>query len=697
LSFVSELKRRNVFRVGIAYAVISWLLLQVTDVVVPILELPEWVAKLVLLLLLLGLPLVLFFAWAYELTPEGLKRDNEVDPSRSITRQTGRKLDRTIIVVLVVALAWFAWDRYRPGPTVQTQPLPTSAEEAEHASQQKHTPGRAAIDAKPVIAVLPFKATGSEDGGFLASGLHDDLLTRLAKLGAFRVISRTSMMEYAETTKNMRQIGEELGAGYVLEGGVQAMGERVRINAQLIDAPSDEHIWAEVYNRELTANNLFDLQAEIAVAIAGAMQTELSPSDLALVNEVPTRNMEAYSAYLRGLATYATKGYVGTQLDREAAEAMEEAVRLDPNFALAWAGLATAPIRADCCTYPPEKLDAILTAVDRARELNPGMLETEIAWAEYLYRVKNEYQEALETLEALGARASGNSHALRLQAWLLRRLGQYEPAYKTLLEVWQLEPRSASTYIDLVMHAWLLGDCDAAGRHAQVLSVLSPNEPGPRVSISSYELECNGNAARALDLLRGVDFTEFGGWEVAAWAAIRARDARFFLSLTSERPAGAGWAWPIWQQLNLAFAYRYLQPDETLARGALDRAAEMLADYENNAVIAEDEEFAAIKSKYYGLIEDSVQTRYWIDERKKRFHYQLKGDLWEEANNHIYYAWDFACAGLLDEAVEELRVMLEEPGGHRFPLVDGAPQFDVLVNHPEYKALRERFGKKQKE
>ena len=148
------------------------------------------------------------------------------------------------------------------------------------------------VEAELVVAVLPFKASGSDDGGFLAAGLHDDLLTLLAKLGAYQVISRTSMMDYAGTTKNMRQIGEELRAGYILEGGVQARGGRVRINAQLIDAARDEHLWAETYDRELTAVDLFDIQAELARSIAEALHTTLSPEDEAVVYEVPTENLE---------------------------------------------------------------------------------------------------------------------------------------------------------------------------------------------------------------------------------------------------------------------------------------------------------------------------------------------------------------------------------------------------------------------
>jgi TolB-like protein len=264
-----------VFRVAIAYLVAAWVLLQVADVLLPALRLPDWSITLVAVLLVLGFVPALIGAWAFELTPEGLRRESEVDRSASITRDTGRKLNIATIVLVLIGIALLAADRYLPGAAgPPAEPV-------------------AVTDTVPVIAILPFQATGSDDGGFLATGLHDDLLTMLHKIGAYRVLSRTSVMEYAETTKNMREIGAELGASHILEGGVQARGNRVRINAQLIDAAADEHIWADIYDEELTATNLFDIQARLATAIAEQLRRTLSPEDRAIMEEQPTENTEA--------------------------------------------------------------------------------------------------------------------------------------------------------------------------------------------------------------------------------------------------------------------------------------------------------------------------------------------------------------------------------------------------------------------
>ena len=683
MSLFNELKRRNVFRVTIAYIVMAWVVMQVADVILNNIVAPGWVFHVLLLFLAIGLPFAVFLAWAFELTPEGLKREHEVDRKQSITGQTGRKLDRTVIVVLLLAVAWFAWDRFRVEAPVSQ---PVSMEQQVRASEND-----AGHRLTPVVAVLPFKSTGSDDGGFLASGLHDDLLTRLAKLNAFSVLSRTSMMEYADTTKNMRQIGEELGAGYILEGGVQSRGDRVRINAQLIDAPADEHLWAEIYNRELTAANLFDIQAELAVAIANELQATLSPADREIVEDVPTLNTNAYNAYLRGLQLWETRGYVGTR-DRDVVEAFEEAVRLDPEFALAWARLSTALVRVAAGSSDPDIPEAALAALAKARALQPGLQETELAWAEYLYRVMFEYEQALEALETLGERAAGNVAAISLRAWLNRRLGRYEEAYSAMQQASRLEPRNASTFMFLAGYAILLNDCESAQRHSEMALSLAPDSPDVRTQVAEYELECTGNARRASDLLWEVEFKVWDTYNAAWVAALHERDFERALSLAEIVLPVAPLLDPVFRQLRRAETFRYLGQDEAAARSALDAAGEMLEAAMQDEDLLAGQLYAATKMWYHAFQGDAEAVTYWIGEHKMRFRDEFKGDLVQESHLHLYYAQSLAGADLHDEAVTELRTMLEAPGGHRFPYVDSFPGFDTLDNHPGYIKLRERFG-----
>jgi len=687
LSLFQELKRRNVFRVAIGYVVLAWLMAQVADLLLDTFGAPDWIMKSLLALFGIALPFVIYFAWAFELTPEGVKREHEVEREQSITGRTGHKLDRAIMVLLLFAVAWIIWDRYSsPGATPQS----SQVAKTESTADEEDLRGEHRL---PVVAVLPFKAAGSDDGGFLAGGLHDDLLTRLAKLNAFRVISRTSMLDYANTTKNMRQIGEELGASYILEGGVQAMPGRVRVNAQLISAAADQHLWAEIYDRELTAQNLFDVQAELAVAIANALDTELSPTDQALVNEVPTRNMEAYNAFLRGLQLGKRSGYVGTPSDRAAVAEFEEAVRLDPGFAEAWALLSTARIKAATNVgYDAESSEGALAALGRARALKPGMLESELAWAEYLYRFLNEYAQALETLEALGPRATGNSDALSLMAFLDRRLGRYREAYARIQQARDLAPRDPSVYVVLINYAWLNDDCQAAGRHAETLRLLAPDMLGAREKLAEYEIECNGNTAKAMEIYKGMEIADIGGWPYAFFVALHERDAEWAMRLIEWDTPYASPFDEVFDQLNAAQVSRYLLRDERSVTSALDHAESLLEELETNPEDEKSSNFAFATAFLYSFRSDASGASSWLQLANQRFDAESKHDLANIAMNRFGSAIVLAQAGMYDGAVEELRIMLEEPGGYRFPLVDGYPVFEALESHPGYIALRERFG-----
>jgi TolB-like protein len=670
MPLLAELRRRNVFRVAIAYLVAAWVLLQVADVLLPALRLPDWSITLVAVLLTLGFVPALIGAWVFELTPEGLRRESEVDRSASITRDTGRKLNIATIVLVLIGIALLAADRYLPGEAGR------SAEPA------------ADTDTVPVIAVLPFQATGSDDGGFLASGLHDDLLTMLHKIGAYRVLSRTSVMEYGETTKNMREIGAELGASHILEGGVQARGNRVRINAQLIDAAADEHIWADIYDEELTATNLFDIQAKLATAIAEQLRRTLSPEDRVIVDEVPTKNTEAYAAYLQALDILNSEGLFN---NRRAVEQLEKAVEADPSFALAWARLSEARSRMARALDDPNFREAALSALAEARALKPDLLEAEIAWAVYLYHGQLEYAKALAALEALGERGDRNPDVLQLKAWLYRRLGRYEQAYGTMIASYALDPRDPATISNLVDMAVRIDDCEAAAVHSATALEVAPESLDVLTHVATYELECTGDAARASELLSGVDFA--ADWQL--WAARQAawfqRDDQRSLELANIPLPDSGplsdafnWEWKAW-------ALRQVGLDtesEALYQRLDSRLAELAADEE----VAQSAAYAQLMFIRAARKGDAAATRSWIERHRQRADDELKGDAYARSFNPWMYAVFLADVGLHDEAIRELKTTLEQPGGRRFPFIDATPSFDVLKDHPGYIELRERFG-----
>lgn len=295
MSLFAELKRRNVVRVGIAYAVIAWVIAQIAEFAFENFGAPDWVLKTVVVLLLLGLPLVLLFAWAFELTPEGLKREKDVDRSQSITAQTGHKLDRTIIVVLLVALAWFAWDKFfvdnEPEPLAQTAPGSESQEIVKTELSEKS------------VAVLPFVAMSSgPDDEYFADGLTEEILNSLAQLPELLVTARTSAFSFKGQDVPIQEIAAALGVRHVVEGSVRRSGDRLRVTAQLIRANDGFHLWSE--NFDSSSTDTIAVQENIAEKIAAAMDIVLDARKREAMKQAGLRDVEAFTTYQKGLEMY---------------------------------------------------------------------------------------------------------------------------------------------------------------------------------------------------------------------------------------------------------------------------------------------------------------------------------------------------------------------------------------------------------
>jgi TolB-like protein/class 3 adenylate cyclase/Flp pilus assembly protein TadD len=367
-NFWQELRRRNVFKAGITYTIVAWLIIQIAAVTFPALNLPPWAITLVTVLIIIGFPIILLFAWAFELTPEGFKPTHHVDTDESITQITGRKFDFTIIGLLSVALFYVVLENYVL--VEEESPVTTTTE----AKSEVIAEAPAVADNKS-IAVLPFaNRSKSEDDAFFVDGIHDDILTQLAKIASLKVISRTSVMQYRDTQKTMKTIGDELGVATLLEGGIQRAGNRVRINMQLIDADTDKHLWAETYNKELTATNIFEIQEQVATAIAKALLATLSPEEQERIAAVPTENLVAYEAYLLGKQRMAKRT---SEALAEAVDYFQEAIALDPAFALAYVGLSDVyQLQISYGGMPNEKMNALAeTAINKALALDDRLGE----------------------------------------------------------------------------------------------------------------------------------------------------------------------------------------------------------------------------------------------------------------------------------------------------------------------------------
>ncbi len=431
-NLLEELRRRNVFRVGAAYGIVAWLLIQIVVSVEAPLHLPDWVDTFTIILLIIGFPVALLFAWAFELTPDGVKRTPEVNPAESTTSLTGRKFDFIIIGLLLMAVIFLVLDNY-----VWTEKV---EEPAVSATEKQVSDGSdvAEPDDKS-IAVLPFtNRSTTEDDAYFSDGLHDDLLTHLSKISDMKVISRTSVMQYRDTTKSMKDIGDELGVATIMEGGVQRAGNQVRINVQLIDADTDEHLWAEIYDRELTAANIFAIQSEIATAIAGALRATLSEEEQQRLATIPTENLVAYESYMQGHQLMRTRSPTSLA---EAVEHFKKAVALDENYALAYVGLADAyQLQAQYSGMPEKGLWAkAQEAVEIALKLDPDSGEAYTS----LGGIKSLQGDFVGAETAFKYAIELNPNYVTSHQWyshMLTRLGRHDEALLEVKKALELDP-----------------------------------------------------------------------------------------------------------------------------------------------------------------------------------------------------------------------------------------------------------------
>jgi len=371
LSFIEELKRRNVFRAAIAYLALAWLLIEVAGTLFPAFGIPAWAFRFVVIVLTLGFVPTLVVSWTYEITLEGLKREKEVVRDESTARLTAKRLDWLTISLIVVALVFIVADRLWLNPKLTNQPasstLVTADVTQESKSGSQYPPNS--------IAVLPFaNRSANPDDRFFVDGIHDDLLTYISQIGSIKTISRTSVMQYRDTIKPIRQIASELEVGAVLEGGVQRAGDQVRINVQLIDARTDDHLWSQIFDRQLTATNIFGIQSEIAEEIARALRATLTPEAQERIDSVPTESLVALEAYFIGRQSMETRTSSDLAM---AVEHFEEAITHDPDFALAYVGLADTYLLQTAYSDLPwhEMRTKSQAAADRAIRLDPRLGE----------------------------------------------------------------------------------------------------------------------------------------------------------------------------------------------------------------------------------------------------------------------------------------------------------------------------------
>ncbi len=466
-TFFAELKRRQVFKVAAVYGAVAFVVMQAADFLVPALRLPDGVATGIALVAILGLPLAVALAWAFEMTPEGVQRERPASSAEleSIVAQPrGRRWPAGILalagVVLVAGGGW--WVLGRDAGAGDGSDAPAAVADS---------PDRRSI------AVLPFaNMSGDPDNEYFSDGITDDIITHLSKLSDLKVISRTSVMRFKQTDKGLREIAAELGVATILEGGVQRSGDRVRINAQLIDATTDEHLWAEQYNRRMT--DVFEIQTDVALQIASALQARLSPEERGRVKRKPTENLEAYNLYLQGRYFWNKRTPEGLQT---AIEYFEGAIEADPEYAPAWVGLADSYSIMAAWGYlsPQETHKKARSAALRALEIDETLGEAHIALAAIVEFYEWDMEEAqAEYLRGI-ALSPGYATGHQWYGELLTFLGRYDEAIREIERAVELDPLSLIINQDLGTTLRVAGEYERSIRRLRKAQQLDPSFAGP--------------------------------------------------------------------------------------------------------------------------------------------------------------------------------------------------------------------------
>jgi len=666
MSFVGEIKRRKVFQVAAVYAVVAWLLIQIVDVINEPLGLPDWFDTAVIVALAIGFPIAVILAWAFDLTPEGVVRDSGTTVS---VQSGGRRINYALIGLLIVAAGWIG---------IRESSLPGSATVLPNS-----------------IAVLPFENLSPDpENAFFADGIHGDLLTQLSKISSLKVISRTSVMEYRNSPKNIRDIGEELGAATILEGDIRRASDTVRINVQLIDAETDEHLWAETYDRQLTAENIFAIQRQMAISIASALQVTLSPQEEVRLDELPTQNTRAYDFFLSG-NEYAWRGSDRRTDLPLAVQQYERAVGEDPEFALAWASLAEAHVRM--YWFAIDRTDVrrgmALSAVERALELQPDLPEAHAAMGRYHYQGHLDYEAALRELAIAGAGMQGDADLFYLRAMIYRRQGQWEQTLAGVAQAIELDPRNAGVLDQYGVTYSALRDYAQAERYWDRALEITPDSVDSYVSKVQIPLWRDGDVSLLKAAAENPPFDLGDQRQRLGWtAAIYERDYEAALGYLDE------WEIDVYDRQStyspktsfygvtyqLAGQPELAQGQFRIARAQVEEALEASPE-DSRLLIAFGEILAGLgeTESAVRLAEEAMELMPTSLDALGAPAYQL------DAIIRVFIA-----AAAIDTAIGTLDIFLMEPGG--WWSIEGLlpdPRLDPIRDDPRFQALVQEYSR----
>src|SRR5256886_24658 len=656
--FFEELQRRKVYRIAAAYIIAAGFIIQIGSAVFPAWELPNWTLRLVVVLLLMGFPIALILAWAYDVTPQGIRVTPGSHRRRNLLMLIGSGM------IISAGAGFFLLPR---------------------ASARK-------IDKS--IAVLPFQSLSDEkENAYFADGMQDDILTNLSKIGDLKVISRTSVMSYRGSgTRNAREIGKMLGVATLLEGSVRRIGSRVRVNVQLIDANNDEHIWAEDYDRDLT--DVFAIQTDLAQKIASALRAKLSPNEKARLDRRPTQNPDAYLLFLQA-HDYASQREMFRDTSLKAEPLFEQAIKLDPNFALAFAGLSMVEswIYHSFDPIPAWREKARLNA-DEALRLQPDLPEGHLALGFSYYYGDRDYERALTEFEIARRDLPNESQAYLAIGSIQRRQGKWAESNASLEKAATLDPKNTNILMNLCYSYMGQRDFEAADKTVDRLIATSPQSFQARGLKGFVALQLKGDLSAAEKVFSSMPSETDPGLMTLARVWILRLKRNFPEALqvlhqfrgetlhnTSTAPSPKAF---------LEGELYLLQGDEAKARTALEHARVV-----SEELLSAAPEDPARHGQHGVILAALGQKQEAIAEGKRAVELLPESeDAFDGPQMAAPLAQIYAWTGEFDEAFRLLDHLLVVPNGLTVPMLKLDPTWDPLRKDPRFQALIDKYSPK---
>lgn len=661
-NFFEELQRRKVYRVAAAYIIAAGFIIQIGSAVFPAWELPNWTLRLVVVLLLIGFPIALILSWAFDVTAQGIR----ATPTASTA---GRHRRRNLILLIATGVIVSAAAGFFLLPRASAHKIDKS------------------------IAVLPFENLSDEkENAYFADGIQDDILTNLSKIGDLKVISRMSVMSYrGEGTRNAREIGKALGVATLLEGSVRRVGNRVRVNVQLIDASNDEHVWAEDYDRDLT--DVFAIQTDLAQKIASALQAKLSPNEKARLDHRPTQNPEAYLLFVQA-HDHANRAEMFHDTSLKAEPLFEQAIKLDPNFAAAFAGLSMVEswVYHNSDPVPSRREKARLNAVEALR-LQPDLPEGHLALGFSYYYGDRDYERALDQFEIARRGLPNESQAYMAIGAIQRRQGKWAESNANLEKAVTLDPKNTNVLVNLCFSYIAQRKFETADQLLDRALAASPQAFQLRALKGFMAILWKGDLSAAEKVFPPTP-TEKDPEGLITWARA------FILTLERKFPEALQVLERFRGEVMLTTTtapapkalvqglIHLLQGDKTKAQPELEHAREI-----SEKLLREAPEDAARHAQHGLILAALGQKQEAIAEGKRAVELLPESqDALDGPQATANLAQIYACTGEFDEAFRLLDHLFSVPSNITVPILKLDPAWDPLRQDPRYQALIDKYG-----